>query len=421
MFKTTQLENGVRIIWEKIPHFRSASIGLWFLAGSAYEKTEENGLSHFIEHMLFKGTEHRSARQIAETMDSVGGQLNAFTSKEYTCYYFKVIDEHIELGLDLLSDMILHPTFDQKELSKEKSVILEEINMYEDSPEDLVHELLSKAYFGNHPLALPILGTSERLVQYTRDDLLSFMNRYYTTDNLVISAAGNFMEDDLIAMINSYFGKWKQKAKTARQEKINFTNTDILFARKDIEQLHLSLAFPGIETGSDDMYPLLIMNNILGGSMSSRLFQRIREQKGLAYSVFSYSSNYLAGGMYNIYAGIKPSQAIEVLELILEEVNALKNKGITEEEFYTAREQLKGNYIMGMESTSSRMNAMGRSKILLEKAMTPTEVIDKINGVSLEDVQRIILNMFGPGRIAAALVGPEDIRMKVKDKINGGI
>jgi predicted Zn-dependent peptidase len=421
MYKIYQLENGIRIILERIPHFRSASIGLWFTAGSAYEKQPENGLSHFIEHMLFKGTEHRSAKQIAEVMDSVGGQLNAFTAKEYTCFYCKVMDEHIDLGLDLLSDMLLHSVFDENELTKEKGVILEEINMYDDSPEDLVHELLSKAFFGQHPLAMPILGTPELLEEYTRKDLLNIMEKYYTADNLVISAAGNFDEDGLVDNIKRYFGSWQKKGSTPLQEKAEDTGTEILFSRKEIEQVHLSLAFPGTETGSDDIYPMLILNNLFGGGMSSRLFQKIREDRGLTYSVFSYPSNYLAGGMFSIYAGMKPSQSGEVLKLILEEAGLLKNNGITEAEFHMAREQLKGNYILGMESTNSRMNSIGKSKLLLEKVMTQEEVIDKINSITPQDVHRVIRDIFQSGKIAAAAVGSEDFTEQIRETIQGGI
>ena len=408
MLKSYQLDNGIRIILERIPHFRSASIGLWFLAGSVYEKPSENGLSHFIEHMLFKGTQQRTARQIAEVMDSVGGQLNAFTAKEYTCFYCKGMDEHIDLGLNLLSDMLLHSLFDKGDMAREKSVILEEINMYDDSPEDLVHELLSKAYFGQHPLAMPILGTSEQLERYARKDMLDFMGKYYTPDRLVISAAGNFNEDELVERIERYFGDWHRKGCVTVQNKADSPGTDILFIRKEIEQVHLSLAFPGIGTGSDDIYPMLILNNLFGGGMSSRLFQKIREDRGLAYSVFSYPSNYLAGGMYCIYAGMKPSQADEVLRLILHEVNLLREKGFSEEEFHMAREQLKGNYILSMESTESRMNALGRSRLLTEKVMTPSEIIGKIDRTTTEDVLHIIRSTFQPGKTAAALVGAED-------------
>ena len=408
MYNYLQMDNGIRVITERIPHFRSVSVGLWFRAGSVYEEPNESGLSHFIEHMLFKGTTNRSARQIAEEMDAVGGQMNAFTAKEYTSFYCKVMDDHLALALDLLSDMLLNSCFDEEELQKEKSVILEEIDMYEDSPEDVVHELLNRAYFGEHPLAAPILGNSEQLLEYRSMDLLDFKNRFYTTDNLVIAAAGNFQEEELFSMIQASFGKWSQRGSVPLTEQDHIHQKSILFTRKDIEQYHLSLSFPGIPTGHDDNYPLLLMNNLFGGSMSSRLFQRIREEKGLAYSVFSYPSNYLSAGMFSIYAGMKPKQNGEVLKLIMEEVNLLKEKGFTREEFQMAREQLKGNYILGSESTSSRMNTLGKARLLRERVLTSTQVIDKINEIQPEDVARIIQQVFQPDRICAALVGRED-------------
>lgn len=417
MIKSYDLSNGIRVITESIPHFRSASIGLWFGVGSVYENEEEKGLSHFIEHMLFKGTKTRTAKQIAEVMDSVGGQLNAFTAKEYTCFYCKVMDEHIEMGLELLSDMLLNSTIDGAELEKEKGVILEEINMYDDSPEDLVHEELSKAFFGNHPLASPILGTVELLEGYKSADLTDYMNKFYTPDNLVVSIAGNFSEPKLLEWLNKYLGGWKSTKKTFQQVSVPEDSYEIRHIKKDIEQVHVSLAFPGLRTGSEELYTMSILNNILGGSMSSRLFQKIREDKGLAYSVFSYPSNYLSGGMFSIYAGMKPSQTATVLGLIIDEINLLKKNAITQDEFVMAREQLKGNYILGMESTNSRMNSLGRSKLLLNKIVTPSEVIDKINRVTIDNVVELIAALFGGEKIAAAAVGKEDIRSTIENVI----
>ncbi|MBE3101964.1 MAG: insulinase family protein [Firmicutes bacterium] len=421
MFKSYQLNNGIRVILERIPHFRSASVGLWFGVGSVYEKPSEKGLSHFIEHMLFKGTTNRTAKQIAEAMDAVGGQLNAFTAKEYTCFYCKVMDEHIDLGLDLLSDMVLNSVFDEGEFEKEKGVIIEEINMYDDSPEDLVHELLAEAFFGQHPLASPILGTVDQLKKYKKDQLMNYMVKYYTPDNLVISIAGNFEEEDLMQIINKYFSNWNRQSKITIPKLVATNGTDIRFSKKDIEQVHLCLAGPGIAMGKEEIYPMLILNNIFGGGMSSRLFQKIREDRGLTYSVFSYPSSYLSTGMYSIYAGMKPSQASEVLKLVMDEIRLLREKGITNEEFNLAREQLKGNYILGIESTNSRMTAIGKSKLMHEKVMTPSEIIDKINRVTSDDVRKVIDVLFGSGELAAAMVGNEDMTDIIGEIIQEGI
>ncbi|HHY81062.1 MAG TPA: insulinase family protein [Clostridiales bacterium] len=421
MYKHFQLDNGIKIILENIPHFRSVSFGIWFRAGSAFENQKENGLSHFIEHMLFKGTKERTARQIAETIDSIGGQLNAFTAKEYTCFYCKVMDEHIETGINLLSDMILNSTIDEEEFEKEKSVILEEINMYEDSPEDLVHELLSEAFFGQHPLAMPILGRAGQLIKYSKSEMQDFLSRFYTTDNMVISAAGNIQEENLLKIIEKYFGNWNHRGSIPEQEKIKYSKGSILFTKKEIEQFHASIAFPGIPVGHDDIYPMLVMNNILGGGMSSRLFQKIREDRGLAYSVFSYPSSYLTGGMFSIYAGMKPNQTEEVLKLIMEEVSLLSNKGFNEREFNMAKEQLKGNYILSTESTGSRMNAIGKAKLLMDKVSTQEEIIEKINRVEPEDVKKLIQEILRPELASVALVGSEDMTERVWSIVAGGI
>jgi len=421
MYKHYQLDNGIRIILENIPHFRSVSIGIWFKAGSAYERQEENGLSHFIEHMLFKGTKERTAKQIAEAMDSVGGQLNAFTAKEYTCFYCKVMDEHIETGVNLLSDMVLNSVFDPEEIEKEKCVILEEINMYDDSPEDLVHELLSEAFFGTHPLAMPILGKAEQLVEYSRSDMLKFMSKFYTADNMVISVAGNIQEDNLLQIIEKYFGNWYHGGGNPVQEKLEYNKGRALFVRKEIEQFHATIGFPGIAAGHDDIYPMLVLNNILGGGMSSRLFQKIREDRGLAYSLFSYPSNYLPGGMFSIYAGMKPNQTEEVLKLVMEEVHLMKNKGFDEREFHMAKEQLKGNYILGIESTGSRMNSIGKAKLLMDKVLTPEEVVEKIKKVQPCEVERLIHEILRPELASVALVGSEDMTDKAWKIVTGGI
>lgn len=421
MYKHYLLNNGIRIITDQIPHSRSVSVGLWFRAGSAYESPEENGLSHFIEHMLFKGTMRRTARNIAEAMDSVGGQLNAFTAKEYTCFYCKVMDEHLELSLDLLSDMLLYSLFDPTEMEKEKQVILEEIHMYDDSPEDLVHELLSEAFFGNHPLAKPILGSPERLLQYSRSDLLDFMNKFYTTDNLVIAIAGNVHDEKLLLFLEKSFGNWQQRGSIPQEVPASFNEPRILYAKKDIEQFHLSLTFPGIASNNDYFYPMLVMNNLFGGGMSSRLFQKIREDRGLAYSIFSYPSNYLSDGMFSIYAAMKPEQSEEVLRLILEEILLLKEKGFTEEEFLKAREQLKGNYILGNETTGSRMNAIGKTKLMMEKVYTPSEIIEKISRIQPEQVNAIIQETFRLDKACTALVGSTDQTSKIWELIKRGV
>ncbi|MFT9498290.1 M16 family metallopeptidase [Anaerosolibacter sp.] len=415
MFERHKLSNGVRVIVEHIPHVKSVSLGFWIGVGSIHENSKNNGISHFIEHMLFKGTTNRTAKQIAESIDSIGGQLNAFTSKECTCYYAKVLDSHLPIAVDVLSDMLFNSTFIDIEIEKEKSVVLEEINMYEDSPDDLVHDLLSKITFSNHSLGSPILGTNQTVGQFHREMILEYVANNYTCDNIVVSVAGNIDQQLLLSLLEEKFAQYTNKIKVPDTIEIpNFTKNSG-HRYKDIEQLHFCIGLKGIPQGHKDLYPLLVMNNVFGGSMSSRLFQNIREDKGLAYSVFSYPSSYSRVGMMTIYAGINPNQLLEVTKLISEEMSNMKEKGLTEEEFYKSKEQLKGNYILGLESTSSRMTSMGKSELLLNRVFTQKEILDKIDSVTMEDVCRVTHDIFNLQYASVALVGKIDNEQGVNE------
>lgn len=404
MYDEFTLSNGLRVIAEKIPHFRSVSVGLWIGTGSMLETREENGLSHFIEHMLFKGTQQRSAMQIAEEMDAIGGQVNAFTSKECTCYYAKVIDEHFEKALDLLSDMLLHASFNPQDLEKERSVILEEIAMTEDTPEDLVYELLSEAYFGDHALARPILGPAEVIRSVTREQILAFHRRHYRPDNTVLAVAGGYELDQLRELAGRYLGAWTAPAQAQKAEPFAGCAQQVRVKRKDIEQVHVCLGYEGIATGADEAYPMAVFNNIFGGGMSSRLFQKIREEMGAAYSVYSYPTSYPDCGVYAIYAGTSIQQAQQVVDEIRRQVDRFLADGFTDREFTQARDQLKGGYILGLESTSSRMSALGRSKLLLGYANEIDEVIRRIERVTPQDVMSVARRIL-ESPFAAAAVG----------------
>jgi len=418
MYYQTQLKNGIRVIAENIPHFRSISIGVWIGVGSANETKENNGISHFIEHMLFKGTHSKSAKEIAAIMDGVGGQLNAFTAKECTCYYVKVMDEHTDLAFELLSDMLLHSTMDTNEIEKEKGVVLEEISMVEDSPEDLIHELLAESFFNNHPLSFPILGYQQNVRNFTRDDILQYMNDYYTPNNIVISFAGSFERSHMEEKINRYFGDLLPNTYT-QEQKIDFIPKKSIFIReKDTEQTHICIGTPGISQASnDEVYPLLILNNLLGGSMSSRLFQKIREEKGLAYSVYSYPSQYKQTGMFTIYAGMKPSQSLEVIQLIFNEIYDVRTNGVKQDELSQAREQLKGNFILGLESTSSRMSAIGKSLLLLNTINSPTQIIEKINSVTMNDLISVVEKVLDTRYINIAAIGKTGSQVEIEKMI----
>ena len=404
MFDQCKLKNGLTIIGERLPHFRSISVGVWISAGSQYETREENGLSHFLEHMLFKGTEKRNARQIAEAMDAVGGQLNAFTAKECTCFYAKVIDEHTELALDVLSDIVLHSAFDPNELEKEKGVVLEEISMVEDEPEDLVGELIMRAQFGDQPLAWPILGPAENIRAFTRDTVVGYHKRMYRPECSVLAVSGNYDWDQLIAMVERFFGDWEMGDGACPGCVTDAVEPILIRREKDIEQLHISLSFPGCKMGTEQVYPITIFSSVLGGAMSSRLFQRIREERGMAYSVYSYPAFYTSAGMLTIYAGTSEKHAPTVIQLIQEELTDLRENGITAEEFCQTREQLKGSYVLGQESASARMNALGRRMLLMGNTQTEDQMLEKLNAITHEQVNTIIREILS-GPVAAALVG----------------
>ena len=310
------LPNGLRVVGERLPYLRSVSIGAWMHVGSMFETKEESGLSHFLEHMVFKGTTSRNARQIAEEMDAVGGQLNAFTGRDSTCFYAKVIDENLELAVDILAALVINATIDETELEKERGVILEEIAMDEDSPEDLVHDLLQTAQFGEQSPGQPILGPAEQVEAYTREDLLSFRQKHYAPKETVVAIAGNYDPDKALAFVTKYFGDWQNEIEPVITPDWQVRTGVVARREKDSEQMHICLGFPGKAYATDGVYPLAVANNILGGAMSSRLFQRIREDLGLAYSVYSYPNTYKGVGTFGIYAGVSPKNA----ELVLTEI-----------------------------------------------------------------------------------------------------
>ena len=398
------LSNGLRVVAEYIPHFPSVSVGLWIGAGSMYETKEESGLSHFVEHMLFKSTENRTTREIAVEMDALGGQVNAFTSKECTCYYAKVIAEHLERAMSLLSDLLLHAKMDEEEFEKERGVILEEIAMGEDTPEDLVYDLLAEAYFGEHPLARPILGTHDQIASVSRQALIDFRKKHYRPDNTVLAIAGQFDLEQFKAMAEKYLGSWQAQGETKMPEAVHGCSGDVKRKKKDIEQVHICLSYPGVSQEDDDLYPLTVMNNLFGGGMSSRLFQHIREEMGAAYSVYSYPSTYANCGTLSIYAGTSPELAQEVIDALHSEIKKLMDGGVTDEEFAMAKDQLKVSYMLGLESSSSRMSSIGRSKLMRGYAVDPDDVVKKIEAVTKADVERVIRRVLTQ-KCAASLVG----------------
>lgn len=407
MYIKHKLENGVRIVAEEIKYVNSVSIGIWVKAGSRNENSVNNGMSHFIEHMLFKGTKNRTAKEIAGSIDKIGGQLNAFTAKECTCFYAKVLDSHFDIALDILTDMFLNSSFSENEMEKEKGVVLEEIGMYEDSPEDLVHDIFTQSVWNGNSLGMPILGTDKTLMAFRRQDIIDYMDANYTPDNIVVSVVGNFNKGHVLKEIEKVFSSYKTSKKDRVVAAKPVFTPSYNHKDKKTEQAHLCLGFNGLELGNKYTYPLLVLNNIFGGAMSSRLFQKIREEKGLAYSVFSYPSSYTDCGILSIYAGMKPNQLDYVIELIIEEINEIKKNGISESELYDSKEQIKGSYILGLESTSGRMNSIGKSELLLDKIYSPKEITELIDQVTMDDINAVIDLVFNTNEMGAAVIGPK--------------
>ena len=404
MIEQFTLPNGLRVLCEQLPHLRSVSMGVWVKAGSILEREHENGLSHLIEHMAFKGTGRRSAKQIAQEMDAVGGYLNAATSKLCTCYYAKVIDENLPLAADILSDIVRFPAIDPKELDKERNVVLEEISMTDDSPEDVAYDLIASAMFGKQPLGQTILGPRELIASYTREDILAFRARHYSPMNTCVAIAGNFDLNQVKDLMAQRFGDWTGGA--GEIFPVNAVNQppQTLTADKDTEQAHICLGYRGKPLGDADAYPMAVFNSILGGGMSSRLFQRIREESAMAYSVYSAPSAYPHCGDFTIYAAVSPRNVKAVLAQIDEETSLLVREGATQEEFNMAKAQLKGGFILGQESAYNRMNSMGSNMALMNRVITTDETIRRIEAVTPEDVRRVAAETLGSPR-SQAFVG----------------
>lgn len=404
--KKMKLKNGLRVVMEEIPTSRSVSFGIWVKNGSRNEDDLNNGVSHFIEHMLFKGTDRFDAKAIAEQFDAIGGNVNAFTSKEYTCYYAKVLDEHLPIAVDVLSDMFFHSKFDSEELAKEKNVILEEISMYEDTPDDMVHDLISLAAYGDHPLAYPILGTEEKLNAMDQTTLRDFMKERYTIENTVISLAGNIDAEHIMELLEKYFGSFDLHGEVKEVSEPVFKG-ELLFHKKKTEQNHICLAFPGCSIHDNKQYAMALINNAIGGGMSSRLFQEIREKRGLAYSVYSYHSAHADSGLFTIYAGTAPKQTKEVMELTIALLKDLAVNGLSEEELRKGKEQLKGSLILSLEGTGSRMNRNGKNELMVGKHQTLDQMIEKIENVTMDDINVVLDRMFAVP-YALAMVGASD-------------
>jgi len=392
-----------------MPHIRSVALGVWIDAGSSDELDGEQGIAHFIEHMLFKGTINRSARTIAEEFDGIGGDINAFTSKEVTCYFATVLNNHVEKALAIIADMFFNSQFDEVEMGREKSVILEEIATVEDTPDDDVHEQLWALMYANQPIGKPVLGTEETITTFDKKAIKKFMNRMYRPENIVISVAGNY-DDSLIQLVENYFGSFQEGSEKDEVDSLTIPEFHAGFTlkEKDIEQTHICIAFPGLMTNDKRMYDLVILDSILGGSMSSRLFQEVREERGLAYSIYSTFSSHSNCGAFVIYGGTSPEKTLDLYHTIDTEIKVLLAEGVTEKEISNAKEQVKGSFLLGLEDSESRMSRNGNNELLLRSHPTVDEVVARIDGVKkqgLLDIAELIFN----GKKSISIISPKGI------------
>lgn len=402
----SKLSNGVKIYAEKIDTVQSVSIGFFIKSGVLYEDPALQGVSHLIEHMLFKGTNNRTAKRIAKEFDRIGGYLNAFTAKDYCCFYAKIVKDKIGIAIEILTDMILNSTFQEEELELERKVILEEIKMYEDSPDEIIHELLSQNLWQNSKIGKPILGTSETVASMSRDSILDVFHSHYVSGNIAVCVAGNFDWEQLNEMLEENMGCMKNgKLRAARLT--TAPSFEAAIYKKNIEQVHLALGAPGFSFTQDERYPLSILNASFGGGMSSRLFQEIREKRGLAYTVYSYHTSFKHTGLFGIYAGTSMKHLPSVLELCKAELEKVAQDGLLEEEIVDTREQLKGNMLIALESTTNRMNRLATNFLYGLKTKIPEVAIQPYLNVTSADVRKVAKMILQESKMSITMVAPD--------------
>src|SRR6266568_4221647 len=404
------LDSGLRLITESMPHVRSVSIGVWLTRGSRHESENQSGIAHVVEHMLFKGTATRSAEDIAQEIDSVGGQLDAFTAKEYASYYIKVLDEHLPGAVDLLSDIVMHPRFDAEDLEREKKVILEEIKMVEDTPDDLVHELFTQHFWEGHALGRPILRSKETVESFTSAILREYFQTAYVASNLIVSAAGNIEHERVRDLVSRAFRDLPSTG-DSYDDSAPHVVPQVIVRSKELEQSHVCLGTNSYPQNHDDRYVSYILNTLLGGSMSSRLFQNVREKRGLAYAVFSGLSAYRDAGNITIYAGCANEAVPQVVDLCVEELRGMKQAPVPEAELRRAKDHLKGSLMLSLENTASRMSHLARQEIYFERHFGLDETLAGVERVSTSDLTRVAHDLFANGSLAATIVGPSPREM----------
>jgi len=403
--RRTVLSNGLTVLTEQMSHLRSVAMGVWIKSGSRCEPAETNGISHFVEHMLFKGTHSRTAQNIAREMDSIGGNLDAFTGKETICFNVKALSDHVPIALDVLADLVLNPVFTASDIERERGVILEEIKIDEDNPDVLVHELFTQNFWKDHPLGKPILGTTETIKHLDQSTLFAYHGDRFHGGNMIFSAAGNLNHEQFIAAVSEKFSSLSSRHTLPESPAPGACAPILLHNKKSLEQVQICLGVPAPPITADNRYTALILNTVLGGGMSSRLFQKVREEHGMAYSIYSDLAPYRDTGVLCIYAGTSTNKTLDVIDLVLSEFRQLKGEQLGAEELTRAKDQLRGNILMGLESSSARMANLARQEMYFEEFFTAEKVILRLNAVTAEDVQALAKELFDPARIAVTLLG----------------
>lgn len=405
MVQKTVLSNGIRVITEEMPHVHSVSVGIWVQIGSRCESREENGICHFIEHMLFKGTQRRSAQQIAKEIDAVGGILNAFTSKEFSSFYAKVLAEHLPVAIDLLFDLFLNSRFSEEEIERERQVILQEISMVEDTPDEYIHELFNQSFWPRHPLGFPILGSPRNISRIDRKKLMDFFRRHFLGEMPIIVAAGKLKHDQILAPVEKTLGRLRPQPQKKKDSPPR-AHPHIFVKPKQLEQVHLLLGTQGLSARDPQRYAFSVLNTILGGGMSSRLFQEVREKRGLAYSVYSFTSAFLDSGLLGIYVGTGEKMVPRVLRVIRREMEKISENSLRGKEIQAAKEQLKGNLLLSLENTDSRASRLAKNEIFFGRYVPTEEIINGIEKVRAEEVQALARQIFSPQALSLTALGP---------------
>jgi predicted Zn-dependent peptidase len=402
--RATRLSNGIRVLSEELADLSSVTVGIWVENGSRYERNEQAGISHFLEHLFFKGTERRTATQIAEEIDAVGGVVNAFTSKEYTCYYAKVLPEHLPLALDVLGDIFLHSRFAEEEIDRERSVILQEISQAEDTPDDYVHDLFGLAFWPGHPLSRPVAGSAATVGPLRREDFLRFLEARYRPDRVLLSAAGRVRHDELADVVERTFGGLRGTSVPDAQAPPE-PHAGLSVHAKALEQVHICLGAPGLAQTDPDRYAAHVLNQALGGGMSSRLFQEVRERRGKAYTVYSFLPCFHDGGYLGVYVGTSPEWAREVIDVIQTELRKVSTDGLGAEELARTKTQIKGSLLLGLETSDSRMSRIARNEIYFHRDVTLEEIARGVDAVTNDHVVRVARRVFRPGTLAVTVLG----------------